>query len=73
MPRLSSTSSGTDITVEPKLISRPVGEMSDEELLAEVTALRGQRGVTTAMARTEAKAKREQAAVHKETKADDFW
>ena len=46
MPRLSSTSSGTDITVEPKLISKPVAEMTDEELLEEVTRLRGARGVT---------------------------
>jgi len=58
MPRLSSTSSGTDITVEPRLLSRPVSELTDEELLAEVTALRGARGTTTAQSR-EAKARRE--------------
>lgn len=51
MPRLSSTSSGTDITVEPRLISRPVNEMTDEELLAEVESLRGSRGLTTAQTR----------------------
>jgi hypothetical protein len=44
MARLSSTSSGTDITVEPKLISRPVSEMTDDELLAEIERLRGERG-----------------------------
>lgn len=45
MARLSSTSTGTDITVEPKLISKPVNELSDDELLAEIERLRGQRGV----------------------------
>jgi len=65
MPRISSTSSGTDITVEPRLISRPVTEMNDEELLAEVIALRGARGVTV----KEAREKTERvAAVKKESK-----
>ncbi len=44
MARLSSTSTGTDITVEPKLISRPVNELNDDELLAEIERLRGERG-----------------------------
>lgn len=48
MARLSSTSSGTDITVEPKLISRPVGEMTDDELRSEIERLRGERGVAVA-------------------------
>jgi hypothetical protein len=47
MSRLSSTSTGTDITVEPKLISRPVSELTDDELLAEIEKLRGARGTTT--------------------------
>lgn len=52
MPRLSSTSSGSDVTVEPRLISRPVNELTDDEFLAEVTRLQGERGTTTAQAHT---------------------
>lgn len=51
MARLSSSSTGTDITVEPKLTSRPVGELSDEELKAEIERLRGERGVAVAATR----------------------
>lgn len=71
MPRLSSTSSGTDVTVEPRVVSRPVKEMTDDELLAEITQLRGARGTTTAMARTEAKAKRETA--KEPIQEEDIW
>jgi hypothetical protein len=51
MPRLSSTSTGTDITVEPKLISKPVNELSDSELLAEIERLRGERGTAVSASR----------------------
>lgn len=57
MARLSSTSTGTDITVEPKLCSRPVGELTDPELLAEIEKLRGERG-TAVIARQGAGGKR---------------
>lgn len=73
MPRISSTASGTDITVEPRVISRPVSEMTDDELLAEVTALRGARGTTTAAARTEAKAKKESSSGPTILTEDDLW
>lgn len=56
MPRLSSTQTGTDIRVEPKLLSKPVSEMTDAELLAELEALRGARGTTTTGERTPRKA-----------------
>jgi len=51
MARLSSTSTGTDITVEPKLISKPVNELTDDELLAEIERLRGERGTAVQAAR----------------------
>ena len=51
MARLSSSSTGTDITVEPKLTSRPVGELTDDELKAEIERLRGERGVAVAATR----------------------
>ena len=56
MPRLSSTQTGTDIRVEPKLLSKPVSEMSDAELLAELERLRGARGTTTTGERAPRKA-----------------
>jgi hypothetical protein len=52
MPRLSSTSTGTDVTVEPKLVSKPVNELTDDELAAEIERLRGQRGVAVSSGKT---------------------
>jgi hypothetical protein len=57
MARLSSTSTGTDITVEPKLISKPVNELNDIELLAEIERLRGERGTTVSSGKARGPAK----------------
>lgn len=51
MARLSSTSTGTDISVEPKLVSKPVGELTDDELEAELEKLRGARGIAVTASR----------------------
>lgn len=49
--RLSSQQTGTDITVEPRVVSKPVEELTDEELLEEMEKMRGMRGVAVTTTR----------------------
>lgn len=64
MARLSSMQTGTDITVEPKLVSKPVAEMTDDELLEEMEKLRGMRGVAAQASKRSSSGPRQSAPVN---------